>query len=96
MVETCNAGGVPTAPVYSIADIFEDPHYRARGTVTEVVEPESGEPVHVPNVLPALSETPGRIESLGPRLGAHNDEVYGDLLGLSAAERDALRKKGVI
>ena len=96
VVETCNAGGVPTAAVYSIADIFEDPHYRARGTVTEVVEPESGEALHVPNVLPALSETPGRIESLGPRLGAHNDEVYGDLLGLSAAERDDLRKKGVI
>ena len=96
VVETCNAGGVPTAAVYSIADIFEDPHYRARGTVTEVVEPESGEALHVPNVLPALSETPGRIESLGPRLGAHNDEVYGDLLGLSADERDDLRKKGVI
>ena len=50
----------------------------------------------MPNVLPALSETPGRIESLGPRLGAHNDEVYGTLLGLSADECDALREKGVI
>ena len=96
VVETCNAGGVPTAPVYSIADIFDDPHYRARGTLKDVEEPETGERVHVPNVLPALSETPGRIESLGPRLGAHNDAVYGDLLGLSAAERDALCKKGVI
>ena len=95
VVETCNAGGVPTAAVYSIADIFEDPHYRARGTLKDVVEPETGEHVHVPNVLPALSETPGRIESLGPRLGAHNDEVYGGL-GLSAAEIADLRKKGVI
>ena len=33
VVETCNAGGVPTSPVYSIADIFEDPHYQARGTL---------------------------------------------------------------
>ena len=96
VVETCNAGGVPTAPVYSIADIFEDPQYRARGTLKDVIEPETGEHVHVPNVLPALSETPGRIESLGPRLGAHNDEVYGTLLGLSADERDALHEKGVI
>ena len=96
VVETCNSGGVPTAPVYSIADIFEDPQYRARGTLKDVIEPETGEHVHVPNVLPALSETPGRIESLGPRLGAHNDEVYGTLLGLSADERDALHEKGVI
>ena len=96
VVETCNAGGVPTASVYSIADIFEDPQYRARGTLKDVIEPETGERVHVPNVLPALSETPGRIESLGPRLGAHNDEVYGTLLGLSDAEREALREKGVI
>ena len=96
VVETCNEGGVPTAAVYSIADIVDDPHYRARGTLKDVVEPETGEHVHVPNVLPALSATPGRIESLGPRLGAHNDEVYGTLLGLSAAERDSLRGKGVI
>ena len=96
VVETCNEGGVPTAAVYSIADIVDDPHYRARGTLKDVVEPETGEHVHVPNVLPALSATPGRIESLGPRLGAHNDEVYGTLLGLSAEERDRLREKGVI
>ncbi len=96
VVETCNEGGVPTAAVYSIADIVDDPHYQARGTLKDVVEPETGEHVHVPNVLPALSATPGRIESLGPRLGAHNDEVYGTLLGLSAAERDSLREKGVI
>ena len=92
----CNAGGVPTSPVYSIADIFEDPQYKARGTLKDVIEPETGEHVHVPNVLPAMSGTPGRIESLGPRLGAHNEEVYGGLLGLSAEDRATLREKGVI
>ncbi len=96
VVEACNAAGVPTAAIYSIADIFEDPHYRARGTVTTVVEPETGEPISLPGVLPALSETPGRIATLGPRLGAHNAEVYGGLLGISAAGRAALRRKGAI
>lgn len=95
-VEACNAGGVPTAPVYSVADIFRDPHYRARETIKEAVEPETGERVHVPNVLPTLSATPGRLETLGPRLGAHNDEIYGGLLGLSENERAALREKGAI
>lgn len=95
-VEACNAGGVPTAPVYSVADIFRDPHYRARETIKEAMEPETGERVHVPNVLPALSATPGRLETLGPRLGAHNDEIYGGLLGLSENERAALREKGAI
>ena len=50
----------------------------------------------VPGVFPKLSETPGSVRALGPDLGASNDEIYGGLLGLSAAELSGLREKNVI
>ena len=45
---------------------------------------------------PQLSETPGGTEWAGPPLGAHNDEVYGTLLGLDAATRAPLARDGII
>ena len=91
----CLAAEVPIGPINSIADIFDDPHFRARGDLVTVEVPGLG-PVVVPCVLPRLSETPGRINSLGPALGADTDAIYGDLLGLDAAELARLRAAGVI
>jgi crotonobetainyl-CoA:carnitine CoA-transferase CaiB-like acyl-CoA transferase len=48
------------------------------------------------NVVPHLSRTPGKVRRTGPRLGEHNDEVYGEVLGLGEKERDGLRERGVI
>jgi succinyl-CoA--D-citramalate CoA-transferase len=48
------------------------------------------------NVIPTLSETPGRIDHTGPELGEHNREIYVEGLGLSEAELAALREEGVI
>ncbi len=92
----CLAGEVPIAPVFSVADIFDDPHYAARGTLNTVHEPETGEAVVVPDVLPRLSETPGRITGLGPVLGAHNRAIFGEELGLSDEEIEDLKAKSVI
>jgi succinyl-CoA:(S)-malate CoA-transferase subunit A/succinyl-CoA:(S)-malate CoA-transferase subunit B len=50
----------------------------------------------VPAPVPRLSRTPARIEQLGPELGADNAAVYGELLGLSAAELKELERAGVI
>lgn len=86
---------VPCGPVYSIADIVNDPHYQAR-EIWETVELEPGDTVKIPTLLPKLSETPGRTEWTGPQLGAHNQEVYGGLLGLSAEEIAALAARGII
>lgn len=88
-------GEVPSGPIYNIAEIFEDAHFAARGVLTKVMDERVGE-VTVPGVLPRLSKTPGRIAHLGPDLAAHNEEIYGGLLGLSGAELDALRAEGVI
>ena len=52
--------------------------------------------ITVPNVMPRLSETPGRIDHLGPALGEANGAVYGDELGFSEAELAQLKSDGVI
>lgn len=87
--------GVPAAPVYSNRDVAEDPHFRARQAITRVEDADFGS-VAVPAVVPRLSATPGEARSAGPAPGAHNAEVYGGWLGLSAAEQDELRGAGVI
>jgi crotonobetainyl-CoA:carnitine CoA-transferase CaiB-like acyl-CoA transferase len=78
----------------SMADIFQDPHYRERETIVEVAS-EVG-PLPQPTVVPRLSATPGRVTHAGPPLGHHTDEVLGGLLGLSPAEIAALRADRVV
>jgi formyl-CoA transferase len=87
--------GVPVSPIYSIADIFADPHYQARG---DIIAPEDSEigPVPMPSVIPRFSRTPGSVRFVGPSLGEHNQQIYGGLLGLSEADLVSLAAEGVI
>jgi crotonobetainyl-CoA:carnitine CoA-transferase CaiB-like acyl-CoA transferase len=87
-------GQAALAPIYSIAEIVEDPHYIARETITTVEHPRLG-PVQMQNAIVKLLGTPGRVRHTGPELGEHNDEVYG-ALGYSAEQRAALRENGVV
>ena len=95
VMRRCLEAQVPCGKLNSIADIFEDEHYQARGTLARVNVPGVGEVV-VPNVLPRLSETPGRITNLGPVLGNATAEILGELLGLSWAEIRDLQERKVI
>ena len=92
----CHATDTPAAPLNDIADIFGDRQFHARRTLVAVDEPETAETVIVPAVVPRLSETPGTIRSLGPRLGAHTDAVLQELLGCTPDEVAELRRKRVI
>ena len=85
---------VPGGPIYSVADMFADPHFRARGLFQQVQV--GGEPLDIPAMIPFLSDTPGRTDWPGPEVGAFNEEVYGGLLGLEAGERERLAREGVI
>jgi crotonobetainyl-CoA:carnitine CoA-transferase CaiB-like acyl-CoA transferase len=85
---------VPSGPIYSVADMFADEHFQARG-LFETVE-SNGKPLVIPALLPKLSDTPGKTLWPGPELGAHNDEILGDMLGLSADEITALKDAGDI
>lgn len=95
VMKRCLAAQVPCGQVNSIADIFEDEHFAARGTLTRVDVPGVGDVV-VPGVVPRLSATPGRIDSLGPRLGESTVDILTSLLGLNDGDIAALRKHKVI
>jgi len=86
--------GVAAGPIYSVEDIFNDPQYRARGLLQQVTV--DGEPLTIPAIIPRLSDTPGTTRWPGPKLGSHNDEVFSEILNLSASEQAALRHDGVI
>ncbi|HEY3238087.1 MAG TPA: CoA transferase, partial [Acidimicrobiia bacterium] len=83
------------APVYTIADIMDDPQYRHRKTVVWAPHPRLG-PVAVPGVVPRLVATPGAVRDLGRDLGQDNEAVYGGRLGHTATELNAWRQAGVI
>jgi crotonobetainyl-CoA:carnitine CoA-transferase CaiB-like acyl-CoA transferase len=93
-VEELRAHDIPHSPVMSMADIFADPHYRAREMIVDV--PAEVGALPQPAVIPKLSLTPGRITHAGAALGRHTDEVLTDLLGMSRDEIGALRADGVI
>jgi crotonobetainyl-CoA:carnitine CoA-transferase CaiB-like acyl-CoA transferase len=94
-IARCVAFEVPAAPVNTIADIFADPHVQARGTLTQVAD-WSGNPVTMPNVVPRLSQTPGRVATTGPLLGDSTERVLGELCGVDADGISRLREKGVV
>lgn len=83
------------APIYTIADIFEDPQYIARETITTVEDPVLG-PARVQGAIPRLVGTPGRVRHLGGRLGQHNREILGEELGHDAVELERWLRDGVI
>lgn len=87
--------GVPVNLVYSIADIFADPHYAARENILELPHPTLGS-IKMPGVTPKFSETPGEVKWAGPELGAHNQAVYGELLGLGPDQITELKEAGVV
>jgi crotonobetainyl-CoA:carnitine CoA-transferase CaiB-like acyl-CoA transferase len=87
-------GGVAAGPIYSVADMFNDPQYHARGLFETVTI--DGEPLKIPAIVPRLGATPGRTDWPGEPLGAHNDEIYRELLGMSEDAVAALKQGGVI
>jgi crotonobetainyl-CoA:carnitine CoA-transferase CaiB-like acyl-CoA transferase len=89
-----HAHGVGFSPLYDCADIFADPHFRAREALVCVPDAQLGE-VRMQCVVPRFSATPCSVRSAGPAHGEHNDEVFG-ALGLGAGEIDALRAQRII
>jgi formyl-CoA transferase len=91
-----NEAGVICGPIYTIADIFEDPQFQARDMLIKHVDPEFGEYVG-PGIIPKFSDTPCEVRwSATWDEGSHNRDVYGGLLGLSDADLDELKEDGVL
>lgn len=93
--EIVDREGVPVSLVYSADDIFSDPHYQARENIVEMPHPTLGS-IKMPGIVPKFSETPGEIKWVGPALGAHNQEVFAELLNLGADKLEELKGKGII
>jgi len=92
---TLEEARVPAGPIYSMEDIVEDEHFKARDMFATATLADGTE-VKLPNMVPKLTESPGGTSWVGPELGAHNEEVYQGMLGMSAEEIEGLRRDGVV
>ena len=88
------AADVPASRIYSVADMFGDPQFAARGMIEQQHLPD-GTALKVPSVVPKLSATPGGTAWLGPALGEHTEEILRQL-GHDQTAIDTLRRDGVI
>lgn len=94
--DALNAAGVVCGPIYTIADIFDDPQYDARDMIVRTEDPELGE-IAVPGLVPKLSKTPGRVRWTGPaEVGTHNRDVLCDILDLDEADIAELESEGIL
>ena len=89
-VDTLNAAGVPTGPVYSAEDIFADPHVEARGMLMDVGGYKFA------RTVPHLSSNPTPPAEISPKLGQHTRPILEELLGYSSAEVDSLVAENVV
>jgi crotonobetainyl-CoA:carnitine CoA-transferase CaiB-like acyl-CoA transferase len=91
---------VPAAKALDVAEMWNDPHYRARGLFESVGSGEAATPSNLETVVPALAPrleaTPGATRWAGPEIAAANEAVYGGELGLSGDEIRRLTELGVI
>ena len=85
---------VPSGPIYSVADMMVNEHFIARGLFEQV--DVNGKPLKIPAMIPKLSETPGRTDWPGPEVGAFNEEIYGEWLGMSPEDISELKAKGIL
>src|SRR6201989_3143109 len=93
-MEIFESAEVTAAPVYDIDQFMADPHVTAREILVDLPDGEMGRlPMH--NVIPRLSQTPGRLRRPAPALGDHTAEILGSL-GLDRAEIEELAREGII
>lgn len=94
-LELLKGADVPSSKIYTAADCATDPQYLARGMVREVQDPLLGPVLH-PGVVPHVPGDRDDVRWTGPAIGAHNDEIYGTLLGRSPEQLAELRAAGAI
>ena len=93
--ELLRQGEVPTSRVYTIADIYDDPHFAARGMLTQVAHPILGHTTQS-GIVPRLSATPGVIRQTGPKLGENGLDILSNDLHLDAQRIQHLTAQGAV
>src|SRR5512132_3850006 len=94
VMEILAGAGIPCGAVLDSTEVLTDPHMKMRGMITELEHPRRGKYPMPANPV-RMSESPTDVQR-APLLGEHNGDVYGGLLGLSAADIESLRNDGVI
>lgn len=94
-VTAFRATGGTLAPIYSIDQIFADPHFIARETITPVPDEDFGE-VRMQGLVPRFRNNPGQIRWAAKGIATDNEYVYKEILGLDDSEIENYRAKGVI
>jgi crotonobetainyl-CoA:carnitine CoA-transferase CaiB-like acyl-CoA transferase len=89
------AVSVPATRIFTVADIFNDPHYQARQSIVEAPDQHLGT-VAMPTVVPRLSDTPGAIRHAGRDVGQDSRAVLREVLGLEDSRIDALTREGIV
>jgi crotonobetainyl-CoA:carnitine CoA-transferase CaiB-like acyl-CoA transferase len=92
---TCIAHDVPVGIAYSAADIFSDPHMIARKDLVPVEDPVVGT-IRQQAPFPRFVGRPTPTPTGAPRLGAHNDEIWCGLVGVTPEDLHRLRESGVV
>lgn len=95
LLEILEKHSVPAGRIYRAPEMLNDPHFLAREAIVTVAH-KTFKNLQMQNVVPRLSETPGRIRWAGPELGEHNEEVLQGLLGMDDAELLDLRERGIV
>lgn len=92
---TLDEAGVPATTIFTIEDIFRDPHFQAREMLVPAPDDDLGQ-VTLAGIVPKLSRTPGRVRWAGHRLGQDTRELLRGLLQLTDGDIDALQAQGVV
>jgi len=92
-LELLDSAAVPAGRIYTVADIANDPHYKARENI-QTIQMRDGSTLDVPGVIPKLSRTPGSIKTLAPEIGENTDEILKSI-GLNDEQVKSLKERGV-
>ena len=96
VVDTLLAEGIPAGPLLTIKELAEDPHFAGERNMFPYMEQPGVGPFRVTAMPIKFSSTPTAIQRPAPALGEHNEEVYGEMLGLEPSDLAALKEKGII
>jgi crotonobetainyl-CoA:carnitine CoA-transferase CaiB-like acyl-CoA transferase len=87
---------VPASRIFTMADVFSDPHYAAREMIVRAEGGELGTPVAMPAPVPRMSATPGTVRFCGAEPGSDTASVLHEMLDMSAGDMRRLQSEGTI
>jgi crotonobetainyl-CoA:carnitine CoA-transferase CaiB-like acyl-CoA transferase len=95
-IETLEREGVPCSPINTLDQVFADPQVKARDMVVRMAHSQAPEPIALLANPIKYSATPIDYRLPPPTMGQHTAAILQELLDLSPAEIDALRRRGIV